>query len=533
MIQERIGSILHQTKKDSFKTIEMGLALQKACLHHRPLGEVLIEYKLASQQEVLQGLAQQIGWPVFEGEWKVSNELTKDFGIDFFVSNKIFPLDIDGKKGAVFSDGERMDLVDLLRSRYMKNVSFFISEKRKIEELLNKIFFSKEEKLMKNESILEQAERLLEDAMILQASDIHIEPSFMGVEVRFRIDGVLHFWKAFPITDLGRIVNVFFHRSEINAGDFLKFHDASFSYIYQQRRIDVRLSHIPTVYGSALVLRLLDIDKALVSLQALGYAQQQYGLLQEMLNVPQGLLLVTGPTGCGKTTTLYAMLDFLRRVTTKIVTIEDPVEMRVPLVAQVEVNLKKGHDFSDVMRAALRHDPDVVLIGEIRDEKTAKEAIRAAMTGHRVLSTLHTKDAVSAVLRLKDLGVDPTQMANVFVGVVAQRLVRQLCPYCKSKIKIETAMIKKEEQQYLDETTMFVYQAVGCKKCFGGFKGRMVISEVLYMNDEMRFLIEQGLFQELMMRLKKSFLKTSLYNDIKRLIALGETSLDEAVRVLG
>ncbi len=533
MMQERLGALLLQTQKHSQQDLNMGLALQRASQYHRRLGEVLIEYKLAQQEEILESISKQTGWPLFDGAWDISLKLLEDLGEAFFKDNIVFPLDIRGQKGAVFYDGERMDVVDLLRSRYMKGISFFIADKKKIEESLSKVLINKQENRIKAETISEEAQHLLQDAIVLQASDIHIEPSLMGVEVRLRIDGVLHFWKAFPMADLGRIVNVFFHRAEINAGDFLKFHDASFSYLYQQRRIDIRLSHIPTVYGSALVLRLLNIDKDVVHLKTLGYEQQQHDVLQQLLNIPQGLLLVTGPTGCGKTTTLYAMLDFLRDVKTKVVTIEDPVEMRLPLVTQIEVNLKKGYDFSNIMRAVLRHDPDVVFIGEIRDEKTSKEALRAAMTGHRVLSTLHTNDALSAILRLKDLGVDQIQMANVLIGVIAQRLVRKLCPYCKVEKSRQQLKIKEEECKYLDEKLNRVYQPVGCEKCFGGFKGRMVISEVLKIDNGMRFLIEQGLFQELFVQLRNNREKTSLYKDVKRVIALGETSLDEAVRVLG
>jgi general secretion pathway protein E len=355
---------------------------------------------------------------------------------------------------------------------------------------------------------------LLDEAVRRGASDMHFESSEKAMEVRLRIDGVLHFERSFRREDAGRVVNILFNLAEISAGDFLRFHDARFMYKVQSREVDVRLSHIPSVHGSSIVLRLLERSRAAVPLESLGYAQLQQEVIEKALKRPHGLILLTGPTGCGKTTTLYAMLNRLKGLGVKVVTVEDPVEIRMPLVTQVAADLRKGHDFHQVTRAILRHDPDVILIGEIRDELTAREAVRAAVTGHLVLSTLHTNDAVSAVLRLRDLGIDAGHIANVLLCVAAQRLVRRLCPLCK----------RKEGETFFP---------VGCPACLNGFKGRTVVSEILWVEDEARFLIEQGLTHELKAKLKEKTPLLSMEEDSRRALRDGLTSQDEIRRVIG
>ncbi len=229
------------------------------------------------------------------------------------------------------------------------------------------------------------------------------------------------------------------------------------------------------------------------------------------------------------------MLGHVKSAGVKVVTVEDPVEVRLPLVTQVPVDVKKGHDFHQVVRAFLRHDPDIMLIGEIRDERTASEAVRAAITGHRVFSTLHTNDAVSALLRLRDLGVDYSYMAHTLVCVIAQRLVRKLCPYCRQEEFVTPASLPESERAFIHGPGQIVYRASlrGCDRCFEGHNGRTVVAEALFIDDEIRFMIEQGLVHEVFLKVQQGSLAGRMHIDAIRLVAEGVISLDEAIRVVG
>jgi type IV pilus assembly protein PilB len=229
------------------------------------------------------------------------------------------------------------------------------------------------------------------------------------------------------------------------------------------------------------------------------------------------------------------MLGHVKDSGVKVVTVEDPVEVRLPLVTQVPVDIKKGHDFHQVTRSLLRHDPDIILIGEVRDEKTASEAVRAAITGHRVFSTLHTNDAVSAILRLRDLGVDYSCIANTLVCVIAQRLVRKLCPFCREEEFVTPASLPEDERAFISGPGEILFRAhiKGCSRCFEGFSGRTVVAETLFIDDEIRFMIEQGLVHEIFLKVKEKALSGSMRADAARLIREGVISIEEAVRVVG
>lgn len=534
MKNERLGAILCQQDQSLASHIETGLSLQRSLAFPQRLGRLLVEYRLVSEQHVTQALAVQAGWLVFDGEWCADEAVVQDIGQAFFLEKKVFPLLGDDSKVFVMADGDHIETVDFLRARYGAKICFYIASDVALAKALS-LWVKKEPLPALDAGIPAQkiAQCLLEEAVLSNATDIHIEPSQKAVEVRLRVDGVLHFWRAFPRAELGRLINVFFHRAEISAGDFLKFHDARFEHKQGSSVVDVRLSHIPSVNGPSLVLRLLDREKSLVRLKDLGYAKCHEHSLALAREVPHGLVLLTGPTGCGKNTTLYAMLEEMRGVNTKVVTVEDPVEVRMPLVTQVQVDVQKGHDFSTVTRSVLRHDPDVILIGEVRDEKTAREALRAAMTGHRVLATLHTNNAPGAILRLKDLGLEYGQIANVLVCVAAQRLVRKLCPCCKKETIIHRNEIGASMAKYITTETARVWEPVGCHHCRGGFKGRTVVAEIFSMDDASRFLIEQGLIHELVLKLKENKELLSIQKDAGRLVEEGRISLGEAVRVCG
>ena len=299
------------------------------------------------------------------------------------------------------------------------------------------------------------------------------------------------------------------------------------------RTIDTRFSQIPTIHGPGIVLRLLDKTRASIPLESLGYSEHNQELINQAIMVPHGLILVTGPTGSGKSTTLSAVLNQIKSISKKLLTIEDPVEITHSLMQQVEVDPQQNLTFGAAIRAFLRQDPNVILIGEIRDRETAEESLRAANTGLQIFSTLHTNDPISAILRLKDLGVEAVNIASCLVAVVSQRLVRKLCPFCKSPFTGVQESFESYEAKYLSKEVQLLYRAVGCERCRNGYLGRTVVAEVLLIDPEIKELIGRNALGEIYSLLRQRGTYLTMADDMRSLILKGETSVEEAVRVLG
>lgn len=532
MTSEKLGSVLVNKGLITTGDLSLALAVQGSLQEHDRLGHILCHYDLLNEEGLVSALAEQSGWPVFEGELKLDIKMVPILEKAFLREHGIVPL---GEDACVLSDPYDTAATDHILALSGGQMKFFVGSMRAIASVWENFEEQTPDQTGDTEYMTDAAGKLLDEAVALGASDIHIEPSEKAVEVRLRVDGVLRFHRSFPLKDHPRLVNIFFNRAEVSAGDFLRFHDARFCHTCGSRKVDVRLSHIPSINGSSLVLRLLDKTRAAVSLENLGYAPWHWQVIERALKKPHGIILLTGPTGCGKTTSLYAMLGHVKSTAVKAVTVEDPVEIRLPLVTQVPVDVKKGHDFHQVARAFLRHDPDIILIGEVRDEKTASEAVRAAITGHRVFSTLHTNDTVSAILRLRDLGVDYSYIANTLVCVVAQRLVRKLCPCCRREEFVTPASLSENERAFISGPGQIVYfpHPRGCGRCFEGFSGRTVVAETLLIDDQMRLMIEQGLVHEIALRAREKDKAGSMCADAARLVREGIISVEEAARVVG
>ncbi len=515
MSHVRLGDVLKVEAGLSGQELDFALALQKASGHRERIGAILVGQGFISGECLARSLAVQAGWEYYEGEYVADLSAVEASGMMFFRERAVFPLKTSVGLAFVFSDSDDTRTTDLLTARFGRDVRFYIGIETDIRHALTR--FDRRSTFSMG-GALTDIKQLIEEAAVRNATDVHLEPTAETLNVRLRIDGVLHFLRAFPRSELPRIVNMFFHRAGISAGDFLRFHDARFEEEFAGRKLDIRLSHLPSVNGSSLVLRVLDKSGSAVPLAALGYSPGNQRQLINAVRRPNGLILFTGPTGCGKTTSLYALLGQLKGLGVKVVTAEDPVEVRLPLVTQVPVDLRREQDFHHITRALLRHDPDVVLIGEIRDEKTAREAMRAAITGHRVLGTLHTNDVISAILRLDDLGIDHAQISHALTCIIAQRLVRKLCPVCKV---------------FVDSCQSYVHHAPGCDGCLGGYKGRTVLCEVMNIDDDMRFLIERGLIQEMSIKYKMRTDKVTMSDDAQRLIREGVVSREEVERVMG
>ena len=381
-------------------------------------------------------------------------------------------------------------------------------------------------------SIIRFVNQVLSDAIDLRATDIHLEPFENELQIRYRIDGVL---QDVPVpSEIKRFQPAIVSRvkilSHLNIAEKRLPQDGRIKLKVRQGEVDVRVSIIPMLHGEAVVMRLLRQDGSIPGLNQIGMAERELGLFEQILEMPHGIFLVTGPTGSGKTTTLYTALNTINDTVRKIITVEDPVEYQIRGINQIQVSEKSGLTFARGLRAILRHDPDVVLIGEIRDEETARIAIQASLTGHLVFSTLHTNDAPSAMTRLIDMGIEPYLVASSLEGVLAQRLIRTLCTHCRVVDTSERVQALRESLKMAPETVL--YQATGCRECRQtGYHGRRAVFEMMAISHPIRQKILQHCSSgELKQIAQKEGMRT-LSQDGWRMVEAGVTTPDEILRV--
>lgn len=372
---------------------------------------------------------------------------------------------------------------------------------------------------------------LLENAYKLQASDIHLEPQEKYLQIRYRIDGkLILIYKAsnkisnFLISYLKLISNLDIAEKRLPQ-------DGKF--IFSAQNIDIRISTIPVLFGEKVVLRLLGNKENLLNLNQMGFSKMNLKYFKDMISASSGLIVITGPVNSGKSTLLYASLNYLNRLDTNIITIEDPVELNLDGINQMQINQKAGMDYAVALKASLRQDPDIVMIGEIRDEMVAKQAITTALTGHLVLTTLHTKNALGVPARLIDLGVSPVMLSIALLGMTSQRLVRKICPKCKTSYKPNENSLEAfflEKNFYLG---MDLYKGKGCKYCnYTGFLGQIALQEILRPTEKMRYLISRD---DVDVNLKREARLTdfkSLLDDGKMKVLQGITTVQEVWKTL-
>ncbi|MDO4847131.1 MAG: ATPase, T2SS/T4P/T4SS family [Clostridiaceae bacterium] len=379
--------------------------------------------------------------------------------------------------------------------------------------------------------------QVINNAIKMGASDVHIEALEKYMRVRFRIDGVLQEILQNNIRLFPSIVSRVKVIGGMDIAEKRIPQDGRATVRYEDRVLDLRIATMPTVFGEKIVLRLLERSQGVVKLKDLHFSERQFDRFQKAIHMPYGFVLVTGPTGSGKSTTLYAVLDEISRLETNTITLEDPVERRMSGINQVQMNNRAGMTFAAALRSVLRSDPDIVMVGEIRDAETAKIAIEAALTGHMVLSTLHTNDAPGAVTRLDEMGVEPFLTASSLVGVLAQRLVRRLCPKCKEEYKISREDLLKiipdlNTEEYPDEE-FTLYRAKGCITCnHTGYKGREAVFEFLTVSEEMkRLILDRATVSEVKELAIKQGMHTLKDEGIYKVMQ-GRTSLEEIARVI-
>jgi len=379
--------------------------------------------------------------------------------------------------------------------------------------------------------IVDIVNEIIIDAVLKNASDIHFDPFENYLRIRIRIDGDLQDYSIIPNKYKRNLITRVKLLSGMNITESRLPQDGAIKSTIQGKDLDLRVSALPTSFGEKVVIRILDYSMSLKGIEALGFTEDNYQLILKMLQNPNGIILITGATGSGKSTTVYSMLQKLNREETNIITVEDPVEMNIEGINQIQINPEIGLDFASVLRSILRQDPNIILIGEIRDSETAKIAIRASITGHLVLSTLHTNNSLTTIERLLDMDVERYLLSASLKGIISQNLAKRLCKNCAQK-RPTTEMEKRIFKKALHTDIEEVYEPVGCPKCHGGYKGRIALQEVLLIDDEVRNAINDNLRrQDLKKLIYKKGVKTLLQDGLLKVIE-GITTMEEVFRLV-
>ena len=523
------------------------------------LWESSVQKKLTTDDQIIAAAAERFRLPVADFtklEMKVRESvpetLARRFNVlplritDSYIEvASANPFDIDAEKLLAFATGRevRMQLApparirDKLEEVYRPEnvVSKLLGgmEDSTVEQLedepLEDLASSAEE--AKQAPIIRLVDLLLSDGILSRASDIHVEPAEGGVVVRYRIDGVLRQAMKIPRTAGLPLISRLKIMSSLDIADRLRPQDGRARVSVNGSPVDLRVSTLPATLGEKVVIRILNAKATVLSLETLGMHADERAAIEHLLTNKEGIVLVTGPTGSGKTTTLYSALRLVQSEGVNIVTVEDPVEYRLGAnIVQVQVNEKAGLTFAAALRSILRQDPDVVLLGEIRDQETAKIAVQASLTGHLVLSTLHTNDAPNAVTRLVDMGLEAYKLASALRGIVAQRLMRRLCPTCR---EAHTGEIPTRLRRYIPDGTT-LYRSVGCPDCsMTGYRGRYSIVEVLTMSPELERRIGAGMTADKIAEAARENGMKSLWESGLRHVLAGDSALDELLRVTG
>ena len=381
-------------------------------------------------------------------------------------------------------------------------------------------------------AVVEIVNEIILDAINKKASDIHFDPSSDGLKVRIRIDGQLMDYSLIPKEVMKNMITRIKIISGMNITESRLPQDGAIKSKLKDINLDLRVSSLPLQDGEKIVIRILDYSMSLEGLESLNFTKENLEEVYDMLKTPNGIILITGATGTGKSTTVYALLQILNTENRNIITVEDPVEMAIEGINQVQVMSEIGLTFTNTLRSILRQDPDVIMIGEIRDDETARIAVRASVTGHLVLSTIHTNNSLNTIERLLDMEVERYLLGSALTGIISQRLARKLCPYCR-KERATTPYEKAIFKESLGVDVNKIYTATGCDKCINGFSGRIAIFEVLMINQEIRDAITNNIRKDELRQLvyQKSKVATLLQDGLKKVIS-GETTIEEILRII-
>ncbi|MDD4957271.1 MAG: ATPase, T2SS/T4P/T4SS family [Candidatus Omnitrophica bacterium] len=533
-----LGDLL--VSKGLVKAEDIQAALEEQKRSHRPLGHILVERNLITESDLLLVLAQQLEYPYVNiAEEEIEPDAMNAVTFEMCESLNIIPLGLDGKNIKVaMADPMDLNVIDMLQEATGMTVLPHFAASKDIRQKLEKIRSGASveqaagdemNELALGGSTIKIVDDIIEKAIELRASDIHLDAEEEQMKCRMRIDGVLIVTGTFPKEMKAPLVSRIKIMSGVNIAERRLPQDGRINVKVRDKDIDLRVSTFPTVFGECIVMRVLDKSKGIYKLDEIGMDKQDIVVFRRIINRPYGMFFVCGPTGSGKSTTLYAALNEMDKIENNVITMEDPVEYQMPQVKQAQVNVKAGFTFATGLRAILRQDPDIIMIGEVRDVETAEIAIQSALTGHLVFSTIHTNDAVSSVARLLDMGVEPFLIASSLIGVLAQRLVRRLCPECKKPVKnIPEEVAKKFGITPEEEKNVF--QPTGCPKCnMTGYYGRCGVFELLEINDNIREKIVKNASQQ---EIKETALASgmrALMDCAKTKVIAGITSIEEAL----
>lgn len=526
----------------------MRQAMQQAKAEQLPLVPYLVQNKLASSKAIAILISEQLGLPLFD-----LSSLQIDEGLKSIVTEKLArqhrALPLWKRGNSLF-----LGISDPSNQQGLRDIQFntglpvdaILVEEDKLNNLLDRFFDSEAEQVTagplqkpgsgddekEDEAVVNFVNQMLLNAIRTGASDLHFEPYEKSYRVRFRSDGILQVKSRPPIELAPRIAARLKVMSDMDISERRKPQDGRIKLKVSERKsIDFRVNTCPTLWGEKIVLRILDSSSAQMGIDSLGYEPEQKALYMEALGHPQGMILVTGPTGSGKTVSLYTGLNILNTPDVNISTAEDPVEINLEGINQVNVNPKQGMDFSAALRAFLRQDPDIIMVGEIRDLETAEIAIKAAQTGHMVMSTLHTNSAPETLTRLMNMGVAAFNIATSVNLIIAQRLARRLCPHCKQEMEIPHEALVKAGFPTDKIGNFTVYGPVGCDRCNNGYKGRVGIYEVLKITPAIqRIIMAEGNAIEISDEARKEGFPDLRTSGLKKVMD-GLTSLEEINRV--
>ncbi|MCT2194923.1 Flp pilus assembly complex ATPase component TadA [Paenibacillus sp. p3-SID1389] len=549
-IKKRLGELLLESGIITEQQLQAALEEQQRT--RKKLGDVLLAQGVLTEHQLIEVLEFQLGIPhVTLSRFQIDTKLSQVIPEQMARRYQVLPIRVDGRKLMVamadpldlfiiddlrMSTGFTIEPAIISRGELQRGIARLYGLQDSMNEMIKDLGagtaqIEVEDAVIQGEDspVVRLVQQMIEQAVRLGASDIHVDPMETQLAIRYRIDGQLRNERTIPKSMQGVIIARLKILGNLNIAERRLPQDGRIKMLVDGQTIDIRLSSLPTVHGEKIVMRLLDLAEGVKGLDKLGMTEQTLSLFRRMIEKQHGMVLLTGPTGSGKTTTLYSALQHLNREETNIITVEDPVEYMLDGVNQMQVHPAAGLTFARGLRSILRQDPNIIMVGEIRDLETAEIAIRASLTGHLVFSTLHTNDAVSTVVRLRDMGIEPYLIASSLIGIVAQRLVRCICPDCKTAYTPD-----RQEMIYLERLgiqTDKLYRGNGCGTCGKtGYRGRMAVHEALLISDDLRTAIVEGRSIHELRRMAKEQGMTPLFADGIQKALEGQTTLQEIIR---
>jgi type IV pilus assembly protein PilB len=547
-----LGEILLESGIITSSQLEEALIKQKTS--GKRLGEILIAEGIINEKQLIEALEYQLKIPYFDFTTEsIQPEIPRLISESLARRHMLIPISREGKQLTVamvdplnlyaiddvnIATGLQVKPALALRSHIESAIDRYygkeIAEKA-VEDFTREIGIEQineiEENILSeinNAPVVRLVDSIIQHAVRARASDIHIEPFEKNIRIRFRIDGELQEIMTSSKTTHSAIVTRIKIIGRMDIAEKRIPQDGRVELQVDNKDVDLRISVLPTVYGEKIVIRLLDRSSTIMTKTQLGFSETNIRMFDKLIQSPNGIILVTGPTGSGKTTTLYAVLQELNKINRNIITVEDPVEYRLDGVNQVSVNVKAGLTFANGLRSILRQDPDIIMIGEIRDAETAEISVRAAITGHLVLSTMHTNDSASTVSRLVDMGIEPYLVSSSVVGVVAQRLVKKICSNCK----VEYEPLSSEKDLLNKPDLDVLYKGEGCSLCNNtGYRGRTAIHEVMLMTREIREMVDRRASIDAIRAASAKYGTITLRDSCSQLVWEGITTTDEMLKV--